>query len=221
MTPQGIRLNNPTNIRTGDAWLGAVGEENGFVRFRSPEYGIRAAARVLQTYQTTHGLRTVREIISRWAPPEDDNPTSEYARAVAIWMGVEPDDPVDVYDYDTAYRLLRAMVRFENGAPPDADRWYAEEVYEMALRMAGVGKQKSLRDSRVIRGSVTAAGGILAAQGILTDVFGIPSEIAALLPTALAGLSENATAGIVLLIGLAGAGYAMWARRDDSLKGRL
>jgi hypothetical protein len=220
-TPRGIRNNNPLNIKTGDKWLGMIGEDEGFLQFSEASYGIRAAARVLQTYQTVHHLHTIREIIHRWAPPADNNPSDEYARAVAIWAGLEPDDEVDVYDFDTALAMLRAMVRFENGKPPEGEYWYADSVYERGLREAGVLRIKKLPDSRVVKGTATAAAGIVAAQGVLADLFGLPAEVTAMLPTALQNMSEQTVAAVVLLISLAGAAYSFYARRDDKLNGRL
>ena len=61
--PRGYRLNNPLNIRrTATAWVGlAVRRADAeFCAFESPEYGIRAAAKILQTYQEKHGIGTLR-----------------------------------------------------------------------------------------------------------------------------------------------------------------
>ena len=70
MTPRGIRNNNPLNIELGDQWQGlAASQTDGrFAQFQAPEYGFRAAAKVLNTYQNKHGLTTPRQMISRWAP---------------------------------------------------------------------------------------------------------------------------------------------------------
>jgi len=82
--PRGIRNNNPGNIRrNGDPWQG-LAETQGdkeFFTFATPVYGIRALARTLITYQDRHGLRTIRQIISRWAPPVE-NDTESYVKAV-------------------------------------------------------------------------------------------------------------------------------------------
>lgn len=221
--PRGIRNNNPLNIRrTGTTWRGqAPGGDDAFVTFSEPEYGIRAAAIVLQNYQEKHGINTLNKIVHRWAPPVE-NDTSAYLHSVAIWADIEPDETLDLGDYDTVYRLLRAMARMENGKPPnDAEFWIEPEIWEKGLRMAGLVPSKSLKDSRTIQGSVAAAAGAGTAIGVLTDTFGIPPEVAGLLPDAIAGLSDQASAIVFLVISIGGALYAAWARQDDKLKGRL
>jgi len=224
MTPRGIRNNNPGNIRrSSDQWQGLAADQTDpdFFRFAHPRFGIRAMARVLQVYQEHHGLRTIREIVNRWAPSVE-NPTGDYVTAVAIWAGFDADEPIDVTQYDTALRLIRAMIRFENGHPPEGrDYWYDDATYEMGLRLAGVSPSKKLRDSRTTKGAAVAGTATTAAIAILTDTLGLPAEIAALLPAALSGASEQTVSIALLVIGLAGAAYTIYARRDDKLNGRL
>jgi len=83
--PRGIRNHNPGNIRrSADPWQGLAKDQNddAFFQFAEPKWGIRALARVLISYQDRHGLRTVRGIVSRWAPPVE-NKTSSYIDHVA------------------------------------------------------------------------------------------------------------------------------------------
>ena len=221
--PRGIRNNNPLNLRRGDtAWAGLSGvqRDSAFYAFESPEYGIRAAAKVLQTYQEKYGINTVRQVVTRWAPPTE-NDTSAYVTAVSIWAGLDADEVVDLSSYEVALPLLRAMCRFENGIPPDGERWYGAATWEKGLRLAGLAPNKPLIDSRTMKGTATAGAGIAASIGVLTDTFGLPPEVAGLLPTVLTSLTEQQTAAVVLLISLGGALYAAWARHDDKLKGRL
>lgn len=76
-TPRGIRNFNSGNIRhvKGTRWQGMSANQNdtAFVQFTGPQWGIRAIARTLITYQDKHGLRTIRQIIGRWAPPNENN----------------------------------------------------------------------------------------------------------------------------------------------------
>ena len=90
--PLGVRLNNPLNIRPGSPWEGlAVPDEmQGFCSFTSPVWGFRAAFRNLITYADKHGINTIRGIISRWAPPEDNNDTEGYIKAVCARTGYAP-----------------------------------------------------------------------------------------------------------------------------------
>lgn len=226
MNPRGYRLHNPLNIeRTTTIWQGQSGTQTDtrFVSFDSPEHGIRAAARILQTYQERHGINTMRGVVERWAPPTE-NDTSAYIQAVAIWADLDPDEPISLADYDTVRRLLRAMTRMELGKPPEGtpDAWYSEDVWEKGLRMAGlIPPSKPLIKSRTIAGTGTAAiAGSAAVITLLTDI-GIPADVAALLPTALSGLSDQATAAILLTIAAVANVYAAWARADDKAKGRL
>lgn len=222
--PRGIRNNNPLNIVRNDIkWQGmsATQPDTRFVSFDSPESGIRAAAKILQAYQESHGINTMRGVVTRWAPPSE-NDTSAYIKAVEIRADIDPDDAIDLMDYQTVYMLLRAMTWQENGKPPeDKEFWYPDDIWEKGLRMAGLVPDKKLVDSRTMKGAATAATGGAAAIGILTDVFGIPDEIASLLPAALTGMTEQTVAIITIAIAIAGAFYTMFARRDDKLKGRL
>lgn len=98
---RGLRDNNPGNVRrSADAWQGALTREDielsgqtwdsAFVQFLSLGYGIRALSHVLQTYANKYHLNTVEGIISRYAPPEDDNDTESYIAEVADRLGVNP-----------------------------------------------------------------------------------------------------------------------------------
>src|SRR3569833_3001877 len=81
---RGLRNNNPGNIRkTATDWRGeVVGSDSAFETFATPEAGIRALAVLLRNYQRKYGLRTVRAIITRYAPPSENN-TESYVSAVA------------------------------------------------------------------------------------------------------------------------------------------
>lgn len=114
---RGLRNNNPGNIRHGSDWQGlaAVQSDPSFATFVSPEYGIRAMAKLLQNYQTVYGLNTVRQIISRWAPPTE-NDTGSYVNHVAELLGVHPDQSISVASALPV--LIPAIVRHENGVQP-------------------------------------------------------------------------------------------------------
>ena len=119
--PRGLRLINPGNIRiSGDLYLGEVrpSGDKSFKRFVSVAYGYRAIFRVLRTYHDRHGLGTVRGMITRWAPP-GENDTSGYVRNVSAWSGIDPDAPLNVGDGDTMCRIVAAMSRMENGVEAD------------------------------------------------------------------------------------------------------
>jgi hypothetical protein len=136
---RGYRNKNPGNIdfNPRNQWVGQIGRETTgnpprFAVFDSHEHGIRALARLLQSYQSAHGLRTVEGIINRWAPP-NENVTSAYVKYVAQLVGVRPDEPVDVFKYETARPMVEAIIRKELGGCP-----YPPEVIDEGLGRAGV-----------------------------------------------------------------------------------
>lgn len=117
---RGIRNNNPGNIRKDGKtkWEGAVPDIDGavdaaFVQFKSPEYGIRAIARVLASYQRA-GLTTVAQIIGRWAPPTENN-TAAYVAAVLKRNGWLPTRRITPADYPG---LIASIIQHENGSQP-------------------------------------------------------------------------------------------------------
>lgn len=119
---RGLRNNNPGNIeRTGDVWQGMapVQSDSRFVTFDDMVYGVRAAAVIFRNYARRYGLRSVRELISRWAPPVE-NDTEAYVRSVAQRVGVDADTPLDLGNTELMFKFLRAVFRHENGAEADA-----------------------------------------------------------------------------------------------------
>lgn len=135
---RGLRNNNPGNIRFNPAndWVGQVGsDEQGYAKFDKPENGIRAMGILLGNYYTRHGLGDVRSIITRWAPPSDDNPTASYidhvvdllnkGRTVKITQNTPIHVPSRLLD------LTKAIIRHENGVNP-----YSDEFISDALALA-------------------------------------------------------------------------------------
>ena len=133
--PRGIRNNNPLNIRlSSDKWQGQIngkgnidgnsslsseraGGEAVFCVFSSMEYGWRAAFVILcKTYYGKYKLRTIRDIVSRWAPPKENN-TPAYIRHVSDYTGIGPDrDLGDPQTHPTNWLLIGyAMAVMENG----------------------------------------------------------------------------------------------------------
>lgn len=135
MTTRGIRNNNPGNIdRDGTAWEGMAPDQSAdprFVVFAAPEWGLRAIARILLTYEAK-GLVTVRSIVNRWAPSVE-NDTAAYVTAVAGQVGVDPDRPIDLRAPADMVPMLRAIIVHENGCNP-----YPEATYLEACRLAGL-----------------------------------------------------------------------------------
>ncbi len=136
--PRGIRNNNPGNLRKGDDWRGLSEEQSdpSFCVFVGPLWGLRALARVLLNYQRKRGLRTIAEIIGRWAP-SNENDTAAYIAAVAGHLHVAPKSPLDLEDRCTLFLFVEAIVRRENGVQP-----YGGDIIQAALTAAGIGRAK-------------------------------------------------------------------------------
>ncbi len=123
-TPRGIRNNNPGNIRHGANWQGLNKDgrkiDPAFCVFTAPIYGIRALAKVLTNYKKIHNLYTVRQIISRYAPP-NENQTTAYIQSVAKQLGVYPDTVIDIEERGVLTVFIKAVIRMENGIQPYSD----------------------------------------------------------------------------------------------------
>lgn len=135
-TPRGIRNNNPGNIdyRKANAWQGRLPRdldiEPRFERFSAPEYGIRAILKLLSNYRRTYGDDTVRKLISRWAPP-GENDTGAYVASVARSCNVGADQALPLpLPSDVLLGLAKAIVRHENGQDP-----YTDATYKAALAL--------------------------------------------------------------------------------------
>ena len=93
--PRGLRNNNPLNIektKGGNPWQGEVvpSKDSRFAQFTSMAYGYRAAFKLLNNYQRNYGLDTIRKMISRWAP-SNENHTEAYVKTVSGRSGVPAD----------------------------------------------------------------------------------------------------------------------------------
>ncbi|MDK3025562.1 structural protein P5 [Cupriavidus taiwanensis] len=144
MQPRGIRNNNPGNIRWGDGWQGLVAPhmrtDKSFCQFTEPSYGIRAICKILLNYGSktgqpgvgAPGIDTVREIISRWAPP-NENDTEAYIASVARALDVHPNAHIDVTEPRIMRGLVVSIIRHENGQQP-----YSPALIDNAMRMAGI-----------------------------------------------------------------------------------
>lgn len=141
---RGVRNNNPGNIdyNPRNQWQGQLPPnleiEKRFARFDTPENGIRALAKLLLAYRGKDGIPgiggtgidTVREIISRWAPGSE-NDTASYISAVAMSVGVQPNQPINLLNYRTLIALTTAIIQHENGSVP-----YALPVIAAAVQRA-------------------------------------------------------------------------------------
>ena len=114
---RGLRNNNPLNIRRNNTkWQGLAAEQKdkSFFTFIAPEWGYRAALRTLQNYKRVHGLTTIREWISRWAPP-CENDTENYIRVVCQRTGMPETAEPRITNKVVMCNVVAAMSYMENG----------------------------------------------------------------------------------------------------------
>lgn len=137
---RGIRNHNPGNvIWNGTEWEGLAEckHDGKFCVFVSPEYGIRAMVRILRSYSKQKGLPgygaanidTVYEIIMRWAPPSE-NETNRYVWRLASYCGINPGEPFNVFLPKTMRRVIKGIIREENGCQP-----YSDALIDRAIEM--------------------------------------------------------------------------------------
>jgi hypothetical protein len=118
--PQGLRNNNPLNVRPlGDGqWAGQTGTDGGFAVFDSPQSGWNAAHHNLETYATKYGINTIAGVVNRWAPAGDGNNNPQaYAQTVSQAVGIPANQPIDLRNPQVREKVLTAMAAVENGQP--------------------------------------------------------------------------------------------------------
>ena len=162
MDSRGFRNNNPGNLRHSpkNKWNGLAdppADKDGYCRFKTAVYGLRAIVVLLLVYQDRHGLNTPLSIIERWAPATENNPR-RYAAYVAKKMKVGMTEEIDTHKYVFMRPLLEAIVDYENegdGTP------YSNAEYDRACMMAGV-PPLAEQSSPQITASQVVAGGTVA-----------------------------------------------------------
>ena len=115
---RGLRNNNPGNIRhNGDHFQGeANGRDKSFKTFTSMAHGYRAIFKILNTYQSKYSLKSIKQMIERWAP-RNENDTDAYIAFVSDFVGIDPDHAVDINDMSTISNIVAAISQQENGSP--------------------------------------------------------------------------------------------------------
>ena len=208
--PRGIRNHNPGNLRrSADPWQGLAAEQmdREFFQFASAKWGIRALARTLIAYQDKVGLKTIKQMIGRWAPP-NENDAGAYVRVVAAAVGVGAEERIDVHDYAVLRPLVLAIVKHENGQQP-----YTDAEIDAGLVLAGVEPpHRPLARTRTVQGGQMAAG---------ATVLGLTAAAVRQVEPALPLLQSllQLAPWVVGAAALAGITYMIWARIDDRRRG--
>ena len=158
----GARNLNPLNLKDTDG---------NFRQFSSIDEGFAAAEAQLMRYYEGKGVagrprRTVADIISKWAPPSDNNDTRGYIDMVSKELGVAPNQEINLRDPVIRQALVQAMARKETGwrnpygSAPDAGSRLAAAVpprpqtgtgYTGARSVAEVGDDAPDESGRALR----------------------------------------------------------------------
>lgn len=115
--PRGLRNNNPGNIRiNSDVFQGEIipSKDREFKQFKSMAHGYRAVFKILINYYRIYNLKTLRQMISRWAP-ENENNTDAYIKQVSSYSGISTDENIDIGNKEVMIKIVAGMSKVENG----------------------------------------------------------------------------------------------------------
>lgn len=141
--PRGLDLNNPMNLMTTPnfTWHGQIhptaDPQGRLAQFDTAYNGIRAGAKNLMNQQVLHGLNTWVSIITKYAPPFE-NDTGAYILAMCRATGVDPQDTLDLTDPDLLETACRCVIIHEQGNCPFTDDQIAAAVAEVVPPKPGV-----------------------------------------------------------------------------------
>ena len=127
-----IATNNIFNIRVGkQPWFGQTGTKKGFVEFDTREHAIRAWLVLMRTYRRQYQRYTIRDIVGRFAPP-NENDTTAYVRYCAQQLCYSAHSPLRLsQDY---CRLGVAMAQMETATKLTADDiWEVMKKYNIFI----------------------------------------------------------------------------------------
>ncbi|EGM9832664.1 hypothetical protein IIG66_001708 [Salmonella enterica] len=101
------RFNNPANLRYAAGYETASTRSGKFAVFPSLDEGVLAAAKQLQIYGTK-GINNIHDIISKWAPSNENN-TKAYIGHVVNSTGRSEFEKLSLNDTRTLAKLITAM----------------------------------------------------------------------------------------------------------------
>jgi hypothetical protein len=110
LTESASKSSTPTNVGN----IRPVGSSTGFQEYATPEEGIKAVDDQLRIYGSKHKLKTLREVISRWAPPSE-NDTESYIKNVSQKTGLKPDEEIDLSNPTIRHIISGPIILQEQG----------------------------------------------------------------------------------------------------------
>lgn len=135
---RGERNCNPLNIvRSNIVWKGLCDTQNDsrFCQFQSMQYGWRAALVMIRNYikgrtSAKRPLDTIEKIITRWAPPNENN-TTRYIKQVSEEVGIDMRTRIKWEDRVMMCAIVKAMAKVECGKVFDIQPIYS--AYDMII----------------------------------------------------------------------------------------
>lgn len=154
-----MRNNNPGNIRYGD-WAknhGAIGKDkDGFAVFPDKDMGSRAMDTLLKRYIEKDGRKTVRSIVSKYAPPSE-NDTESYIARVSKKLGVKDNDSLDSKNPKLMAELAKQMTRIEGDPKAYVDQQGDNRTTPKEIAAQNLGKeQEESKVSPKVNGAANA-----------------------------------------------------------------
>lgn len=129
----GLSLNNLGNIRISkNNWRGKItpSKNKSFETFKDPADSVHAMIVLIFGYMKNRKAKTVRDIISIYAPATENNVNS-YVANILKWTGLKPDD-LFAPTKENMKKLLAGMVQNEVGIKP------ADSILEKAWSESGI-----------------------------------------------------------------------------------
>ncbi len=120
---RGLRNCNPGNIRRSNTkYQGekTPSTDSAFKQFESLEWGYRAVFMLLHTYRVRGYGDTIEKMISRYAPPSENN-TEAYISRLCRATGFERDMPLDTLNAEQMVPVVCAISTVENGVEADRE----------------------------------------------------------------------------------------------------
>lgn len=105
------RFNNPGNLRWAEGYETSNTKSGKFAVFPTLDEGVLAATKQLQIYGQ-RGTNTVRDIVSKWAPSNENN-TEEYIRHVVRSTKFNESEKLNLNDPYVLAKLISAMASKE------------------------------------------------------------------------------------------------------------
>ncbi|EBL9914649.1 hypothetical protein DO493_19480 [Salmonella enterica] len=153
------RFNNPVNLRYAAGYETASTRHGKFAVFPSLDEGVLAAAKQLQIYGTK-GINNIHDIISKWAPSNENN-TKAYIGHVVNATGHSEFEKLNLNDTRTLAKLITAM-SVKEGA---GSRLSEEKVIQIINNAGGHFQESQKKSLQYINPSDSVRGQYLAQYG--------------------------------------------------------